>query len=108
MATAANKTRLSFDSYLEWEAKQAERHELVDGEVFALTGGSTIHGAAGLALLALLRTHLRNSRCRVFWPHVKLKIGEDVFYPDVKVSCSPADLVNVQFISSPILIAEIL
>jgi Uma2 family endonuclease len=108
MPTAANQTRHTFASYLEWEARQALRHELIDGEVYAMTGGSTAHGAVGLTLLTLLKAHVKDSRCRVFWPDVKLKIGEDAFYPDVKISCAPSDLANVQYIESPILIAEIL
>jgi Uma2 family endonuclease len=108
MPTAASKTRHTFASYLDWEAQQSTRHELVDGEVFAMTGGSTAHGAVGLTLLTLLKAHLKDSPCRVFWPDVKLKVGEDAFYPDIKVSCAAADLSNVQYIASPTVIAEIL
>jgi Uma2 family endonuclease len=108
MPTAATTSRLSFSSYLDWEARQSQRHELIDGEVFAMTGGSTAHGAVGLTLLTLLKAHLKDSRCRVFWPDVKVKVGEDAFYPDIKVSCAAADLANVQYIEFPILIVEIL
>jgi Uma2 family endonuclease len=44
----------------------------------------------------------------VFWPDVKLRVAEDAFYPDVKVSCTQSDLGNVQYIEHPVLIAEIL
>lgn len=100
--------RLSLDAFLEWERTQPDRHELVAGEVRAMTGGSTAHGAVGLSLLVMLREHLRGSACRVFWPDVRLRIGDDAFYPDVKVSCAPGDLLNAQYIEQPLLIAEIL
>jgi Uma2 family endonuclease len=108
MSTAASKSQHSFLSYLDWEERQSQRHELIDGEVFAMTGGSTAHGAVGLTLLTLLKAHLKDSRCRVFWPDVKVKVGEDAFYPDIKVSCVAADLANVQYIAFPIVIVEIL
>ncbi|MFN0317792.1 MAG: Uma2 family endonuclease [Burkholderiales bacterium] len=108
MTTSVAKSKLSFDEFVLWEASQPDRHELVNGEAFAMTGGSTAHGAVGLTILSLLKSHLANSRCRVFWPDVKLRVDKDAFYPDVKVSCHPAGLVNTQFIEHPVLIVEIL
>ena len=108
MSSVQLKTRMGFDQYLSWEEAQPSRHELIDGNVFAMTGGSTAHGAVGLTLLALLRDHLKGSPCRVFWPDVKLRIGEESFYPDVKVSCAPGDLINAQYIERPVLIIEVL
>ncbi len=108
MVTPLVKQKLTFDEFVLWEAIQPDRHELVDGEVFAMTGGSTAHGAVGLTVLTLLKTHVADSRCRVFWPDVKLRVGRDAFYPDIKVSCHPSDLVNSQYIAHPVLIVEIL
>ena len=32
--------RMSANEFMRWEAEQEERYELVDGEVFARTGGT--------------------------------------------------------------------
>jgi len=108
MGSVTLQRRWSFDGFIEWERTQPDRHELVDGQVSAMTGGSTAHGAAGLTLLMILREHLRGGPCRVFWPDVRLRIGEDAFYPDVKVSRAAGDLVNAQYIEQPLLVTEIL
>ncbi len=108
MIPSVAKRKLSFDEFVLWEASQPDRHELVDGEIFAMTSGSTAHGAVGLTILLLLKSHLASSHCRIFWPDVKLRVDKDSFYPDVKVSCHGTDLVNAQFIEHPVLIVEIL
>ena len=41
-----------WDAYLQWEAHQELRFELVDGEVYAMTGGTTGHDVVANALRA--------------------------------------------------------
>lgn len=108
MSTLRASNRLDLDQFLTWEVTQPDRHELVDGELFLMTGGSTAHGAVGLTLLALLKSHLNATTCKVFWPDVKLRVDKNIFYPDIKVSCHAGDLVNAQYIEHPVLIVEIL
>jgi Uma2 family endonuclease len=35
--------RMTLEEYLEWEATQECRHEYIDGEIIAMTGGSLPH-----------------------------------------------------------------
>lgn len=35
--------RMTPEEYLEWEATQELRHEYIDGEIIAMTGGSLPH-----------------------------------------------------------------
>ena len=42
MSKAHPQHRLTADAYLEWEAEQTERHEFVQGEVFAMLGGTQV------------------------------------------------------------------
>ena len=60
------------EEYFAWEEQQLERHEYIDGEVYAMSGGSIDHGDIAGNFLALLKPHLRgigcktlNSDCRV-------------------------------------------
>jgi Uma2 family endonuclease len=60
------------EEYFAWEEQQLERHEYIDGEVYAMSGGSIDHGNIAGNFLALLKPHLRgigcktlNSDCRV-------------------------------------------
>ncbi|WP_339384203.1 hypothetical protein [Microcoleus sp. LEGE 07076] len=34
---------MTAEEYLEWQAKQELRHEYIDGEILAMTGGSLPH-----------------------------------------------------------------
>lgn len=96
--------------YLEWEATQEFKHEYVDGEVFAMTGGTIPHNLVGGNLYALLKSHLRGKGCRVFIADVKVQIAEarSYCYPDVMVSCDERDREAIQLIQHPCLIVEVL
>lgn len=98
--------------YLAWEATQDQRSEFIDGEVFAMAGGTLAHNNATLATGATLRQHLKGSPCRAFVSDVKVNVqaSNSLFYPDVVVACQPGDLANAQAqtLTEPILIAEVL
>lgn len=45
--------------YLAWEEKQPIRYEYLNGDVFAMTGGTIPHNQVAVNLAALLKSHLR-------------------------------------------------
>jgi len=102
--------RLSPQEYLEWEATQDIKHEYLDGEVFAMTGGTIAHNLISGNFYALLKSHLRGKGCRVFISDVKVQVSERgaYFYPDVMVSCDERDRPAVNLIQHPCLIIEVL
>ena len=57
---AANDTppRLTPDQYLIWEENQPGKYEYIDGEVYAMGGGSVNHGRIAIRLTSLLEAHL--------------------------------------------------
>jgi Uma2 family endonuclease len=87
------------DEYLELETASPFRHELVDGIMYAMSGGSSAHNTLETNLLGMLHQQLRGRRCRTYGTNMKLRYpsqlgGEDefdFFYPDAMVSCDPAD-----------------
>jgi Uma2 family endonuclease len=110
MGLSAEKSRMTADEFVAWEIEQPGRWEWVDGECFAMTGGTDVHNTLCLNLAFALRQHLRGGPCGVFMTDVKLKIasGEAVLYPDVFVSCDQADRSRRLWKEAPILIAEVL
>ena len=50
MSAVARPRPLSPDEFLEWENRQENRHELLDGEIVAMTGGTVAHAALILQL----------------------------------------------------------
>lgn len=98
------------DDYLAWEATQAERHEFVDGEVFAMAGAEDRHVTVCLNIAMALRQHLRGTPCRTFMSDMKVQAdaASSYFYPDVVVTCSAADADSRQIKREPLLIIEVL
>ncbi|MDP2432240.1 MAG: Uma2 family endonuclease [Pseudomonadota bacterium] len=85
--------RFSIDDYMAWEAEQAERHEYLNGEVFAMTGARDAHNTIALNIAGQLREKLRGGPCRAFIADMKLRVdaADAVFYPDVMVTCDARD-----------------
>jgi Uma2 family endonuclease len=107
MAAAAHKKTLTLDAYLVWEESQAERHEYVGGEVFAMVGVLRVHGEVVVNLTSALKVFLKGKPCRVYSESLKVRAGSDVFYPDVFVTCSPKDLTTERLFTEPKLIFEV-
>jgi Uma2 family endonuclease len=91
MGHAQPVAKFDLPAFLAWEAEQSDRHEWVDGEVFAMTGARDAHNRIALNFAAALKTALRGSPCRTFMADMKLHIAaaDAVVYPDVFVTCDP-------------------
>lgn len=59
MTAPVPHTPFTVADYLAWEATQDQRSEFIDGEVFAMAGGTLAHNNATLATGATLRQHLK-------------------------------------------------
>ena len=100
---------MSLADFLAWEETQSERHEFVRGEVFAMVGARRVHGLVSLNVAAALKSQLRGSPCRAFNETMKLQAAEDVLlYPDVFVTCDPADLRTDRIFNAPTVVVEVL
>ena len=106
------KTENGFDAaaYLAWEETQPGRNEYVAGEVFAMIGVRQSHNVATGNLYNVLRRELKGSPCRVFIESVKTRVeaANCFFYPDVVVTCDPRDRLTPEYLSHPLLVAEVL
>lgn len=102
--------RFTSEEYFAWEQEQSVRHEYIDGEVSAMTGGTVNHGQIGVNFTLLLGNHLRGSGCRVLSSDVKVGIqaSNDYVYPDLSVTCNDRDRTAIEFISYPCTIVEVL
>lgn len=101
--------RWTLEEFLAWEETQPERHEFIRGEVFAMVGARRVHGTVSGNVFAMLRSQLRGAPCRAFVEGMKLQVADDtVFYPDVFVTCDPADLRTEHVFRAPTVIVEVL
>ena len=110
VAARENHPRFSPEEYFAWEEQQLEKHEYLNGEVYAMTGGSLNHSAIAVNFVSLLLVHLRGGGCRVLNSDARVNVLEssDYIYPDVSVTCDQRDRHNTQSISHPCLIVEVL
>jgi Uma2 family endonuclease len=108
VSTPAPLHRLSPEAYLAWEAEQIDRYELVEGIPYAMAGAGRLHEEVAGALFALLWGHLEGKPCRAYKGDRKLQVGADFFYPDIVVTCDPADRRADGAIRAPVAIIEVL
>ena len=112
MSLPQPKPTFTAADYLEWEASQDTRSEFIDGQVYAMAGGTLEHNAATLATGSTLRHHLKGTPCRAFVSDVRVQVqaSNSFFYPDVVVGCQPSELANTKALAltQPTLIAEVL
>ena len=98
---------ISEEDYLKGELLADTKHELIDGEVYAMAGASENHNLLSSNLLTELKNQLKGTPCRTFMADMKVKVGQDFFYPDVMVVCRK-DNENEYYKTAPVLIVEIL
>ena len=96
--------------YLEWEEKQPIKYEYINGQVFAMTGGTIPHNDIAVNLTTILKNHLRGKGCKVSMADAKLGVSKDgpFYYPDVMVTCDEQDRCATKVIYHPCLIVEVL
>jgi Uma2 family endonuclease len=104
--------KISVEEYLAGELQSQVRHEYLGGDLYAMAGASREHNIISLNIASALREHLRGGPCRVFIADMKVRLkdaqGDDYFYyPDVMVSCDPADNARY-FMERPSVLIEVL
>ncbi|MBD1856156.1 MULTISPECIES: Uma2 family endonuclease [Leptolyngbya] len=101
---------LTPEEYFAWEEQQLEKHELIDGQVYAMSGGSINHGRIAIRFTTLFDTHLDGSNCITGNSDIKVNILEtnNYTYPDASVTCDDRDKTTTQYITYPCLIVEVL
>lgn len=110
MGQAAARQRFTGADYLAWEATQAERHEYLAGEVFAMSGAEARHVTIAGNLYIALRQHLSGSRCSTYISDMRLHVAaaDAYFYPDVFVTCTEADRARSLVQNDALLVVEVL
>ena len=101
---------LSSEEYFAWESQQLEKHEYIDGQVYAMSGGTVNHSRIAIRLTSLLDIHLEGTRCITGNSDLKVNIAEtpDYTYPDASVTCDERDKDASKYITYPCLIVEVL
>ena len=101
--------RISAKEYLEIERDATNKHEFVDGIVYAMAGAGRRHNIISGNVFATLHNRV-SPPCQVFSSdmrvHVKADPVERFYYPDTHVSCSDLDK-EEHFNAMPVLVVEV-
>jgi len=110
IASPENFPTLTPEAYFQWEEQQGEKHEYLEGKIYAMGGGSKNHSLIGVRLSALFFNHLDSSNCETGNSDLKIRIAktQNYTYPDVSVTCDERDKSTSQYITYPCLIVEVL
>ena len=110
MGLPAQSSAFGADDYLTWESTQLDRHEYLNGEVFAMAGAEDRHVTVTMNIAFALRQHLSGSPCRTYMSDMRLHVAaaNSYFYPDVLVTCSALDAASSLVKTEPKLIVEVL
>lgn len=106
MAVANRTSRMTRAEFLAWEDAQPERHEFVDGEIFAMVGATLNHNTVAGNVYALLREQLRATSCRAYIETARVVTENSSFYPDVFVACEQSR--KAKETREPVVIVEVL
>ncbi len=120
MALPQSELIFTEEEYLAFERASEERHEYLDGHIYAMAGESSAHGDICVNLTASLATQLRGTSCRTRSKDTKVRSGPKprsprypkglYSYPDLVVICGEPQYLDKyeNVISNPKLIIEVL
>ena len=103
---------ISIEDYLDGEQATEVKHEYLAGQVVAMGGASDKHGLIAGALYAALLPAARRKACQLFSAEMKVRVDHDgesyFYYPDLLLSCNPADKEHAYYRRHPCLLVEVL
>ena len=91
MSSAERRVHYTYEQYVSLEEESAIRHEYLDGEIYAMAGGTPDHAALAFSALAVLRAVMPPS-CRGFTSDLRVKTQTGLAtYPDGTVVCGKTE-----------------
>ena len=100
--------RMSLDEFWEWQSRQDDRYELIDGEPVAMAGAQQQHDRIVTNALIAIGVHLRGGPCRVFTAdQTVVTKSTNGRRPDVGVDCGPIQPTSMRA-TSPRIVIEVL
>jgi Uma2 family endonuclease len=119
MSLRQTQIRYTEDQYLSIEREADERHEYLDGQIYAMAGESPEHGAICTNLTGEIRAQLKGTRCQAFAKDMRVRSGplprrrysqKGLYsYPDLMVVCGEMQFLdeNRDVIINPKVIIEV-
>lgn len=112
MSAPLSKPYLSLEEYLAIEERASVKSEYIDGEMFAMAGGSFEHATISLNVGSELRQALKGTDCVAASADCCIAATDSDFaaYPDVTVVCGPPVFLDSKHlaVTNPAAVFEVL
>ncbi|HEY0160121.1 MAG TPA: Uma2 family endonuclease [Thermoanaerobaculia bacterium] len=85
MSPPGHRIRHTYDEYLSLESASNTRHEFLDGQIYAMSGGTPEHAAL---IGAMIRALQLPAGCRAYPSDLRVRTRSGLTtYPDITVVC---------------------
>jgi len=112
MAAHPQHHHWTLEQYIEHERYTGIRHEYIDGQIYAMTGGTLRHAHISGNIFFVLKSALRGGPCVPFNTDagISAQTKRKYFYPDVSVVCGEIEIDPAlpERIANPIVLVEVL
>jgi len=109
MAQTSRQVHYTYAEYVAFENFSDARHEYLEGEIYAMAGGTEEHAVLAAAVISIIRSQLSRG-CRVATSDLRVRVSAKVAtYPDATVICgdrqpAPEDPLAV---TNPLVLVEV-
>jgi Uma2 family endonuclease len=112
MGEAATRQEMTYAEYLAFEEASEEKHEWVDGVVYAMSGGTLAHNQLSAQMIVELSRLIGDRPCRVFTSDQRTRPNRVrlAAYPDVTVVCGEPVVheEDRNAVTNPLVLVEVL
>ncbi len=107
MSVANKDNSVTPENYLKGELESKIKHELIDGQVYAMAGASANHERIAGNVARKMGNHLEGSPCEPFGSDMKVRAHNNFYYPDVLVDCNFNES-EPYYTDTPVIIVEVI
>ncbi len=104
--------RYTWGDYLAFEEAGGAKHEYLDGDIFAMAGGTPEHALIAANVAGQLGTQLRGKPCKRYTSDLRVRVAATglATYPDVSVICGKPHLEpkSTTTVLNPTVLVEVL
>lgn len=102
----------TFAEYIALEAESDVKHEYVNGEIFAMAGGTLEHSRIAANIILELGAQLRGRPCVVYTSDARVRVRATglATYPDASIVCGSIerDPEDTNTLTNPVVLVEVL
>ena len=110
MASNHINHKWTVEEYLAFEQTSEIKHEYIDGEIYAMSGGTENHALIMMAISGFLYQKLSGTSCRGYPSEMRVKISDTKYvYPDLSVVCGESIFADEKrtMLTNPTLVVEV-